>query len=437
MTEHPALRSRADDILSWDGHVACMLRFEAALATAQSHLGIIPASAAAAIREACEWGIDRDALAARSATAATPVIPLAETLREAVGDDHSRFVHHGATSQDTIDTALVLQVRDGIDVLLEELTWTGEELCGLAEEHRRTLMAGRTLLQHAVPITFGVTVAHWLAALARHVGRLRALRDDLPVQLGGAAGTLAPFGPQGPELTERLAAELDLRVPLLPWHTDRDLLHGPVAAAALAAGTLGKIARDVASLSRSEVKEVSDPGAGGSSTMPQKANPVDPAMATASALLAVDAAGTVLRLAFHEHERAVGAWQAEWVAVPRVLRHAIAAAERLRTVIERLEIDPARMLHNLELTDGAVMAEAVMLALSPHLGRSEATAAVSRAAQHAHATGRWLGDALRQDDRVTRTLGDELDRILDPASYLGSNDVFIDRALAAWQELAV
>lgn len=433
MTHHPALRSRASEILSWTGHVDRLLVVEAALAKAQAALGLIPAEAATAIVDACDRDVDRDELTTQATDAATAVIPLVGMLRQAVGGEGAPFVHHGATSQDIVDTALVLQLRDAIAVLLEELAALGDASAELANTHRSTVMAGRTLLQHAVPVTFGAKAAHWLSAVTRHVDRLHLARAGLPVQLGGAAGTLAPFGDRGIELLELFAAELGLTAPIMPWHTDRDVLHQPVVQVALTAGTLGKISGDLISLAQTEVGEIADPGAGGSSTMPHKRNPVDPVFAVASARLALGAAGALLPLALQEHERASGGWQAEWEAIPRIVDATVAAAERTRATVERIEVDDDRMRSNLDQTDGAVMAEAVTLALAPHTGRSVAVAIVSEAADQARTSTQRLGDVLRQDERVTEVLGDGLEEVLDPANYLGSIDAFIDRALGSWR----
>lgn len=434
MTAHPALSSRASDILSWDGHVDRMLRVEAALARAQAQLGIIPAAAAEAITSACERGVDRQTLALQATDAATPVIPLVSMLRQATNGGHGVHVHHGATSQDIIDTALVLQVRDAMELLLEELHGLGRGCARLADEHRGTVMVGRTLLQHAVPVTFGLKAAHWLSSAARHIERLSRVRDELPVQLGSAAGTLAPFGGRGIEVMEAFAAELALRAPDLPWHTDRDVLHEAVTTVGLVAGYLGKVAADLTSLSQTEIGELVDPAAGGSSTMPHKRNPVDPTVAAASVRLALAELSGVQAAAIQTHERAVGTWQAEWVAIPRVLDHTVAAAQRVAATMGRVEVDPQAMQDNLSMTGGAVMAESLALALTPAIGRDAAMELVSRAVDRAAAEGEHLRDIVCTDERFLEHLPEEeLDRRLDESSYLGSTNVFIDRALDRWQ----
>lgn len=436
MTDHPAFRSSAADILSWDGHVTRMLAVESAIASAQAGLGIIPRAAGDAIAAACAGRIDREALAASAARAATPVIPLVGMLRDAVGDEHAAFVHFGATSQDVIDTALVLQVRDAARMLLGVLRGIGERSATLAQEHRDTIMVGRTLLQHAVPITFGLKAAHWLAMVGRHVERLSGVVDGLPVQMGGAAGTLAAFGERGVELLEQLADELRLAAPVVPWHTDRDVLHGAVVVVGTAAGSLGKIALDVSLLMQTEVGELVDPGAGGSSTMPQKRNPVDPAFAAAAARLAVGAVGDLLPAAVQEHERAAGTWQLEWVAVPRVLDHTVAAAERVREVLDRIQVDATAMRRNLDATGGAVLAESLVIALAPRIGRRAAADLVAELLELVAAQGSDLATVAAADARVTGALRrEELAARLDPSGYLGNSGAFIDRALAAWREL--
>lgn len=436
MSEHPAFRSRAAESLSWHGHVHRLLDVESALARSQGELGIIPSDAASAIAAACGDGIDRAELARRARDDATPVISLTGLLREALTAQHGAYVHHGATSQDVIDTALVLQVREASRLLVQDLEAIGGHCARLADEHRDTLMVGRTLLQHAVPVTFGLTAAHWLAMMGRSRERLRTACGKLPVQLGGAAGTLAPYGQAGTALVERVADHLGLAVPTLPWHTDRDVLHELVVEVGLAAGSLGKLALDLTLLAQTEVGELIDPEAGGSSTMPHKRNPADPSFAVASARLAVGAVSEVLPAAIQEHQRAAGAWQLEWVAIPRALDHAIASAERVRAVLERIEVDAAAMRRNLDRTGGSIMSESLALALAPKLGRTAAADLVSELLDRATSTGTTLAEVTRADDRVRRILGsDRLDGHLDPANYLGSTGEFIDRALAHWQSL--
>ncbi len=417
-----------------------MLDVEAGLARAQARAGMIPQDAADAIASACR--VDRFDLAVLYRDAAqngTPVIPLVRTLTDLVSGESRKFVHWGATSQDVIDTAMVLQMRDGLDLLIERLFSIAAISAALADRHRRTPMAGRTLLQHAVPITFGLKAARWVAAAARLVRRLRDLRERaLVVQLGGAAGTLAAMGNQGVRVMEGLARELDLGTPELPWHTERDRVAEVAAALGIIAGAMAKIATDVALLSQNEVGEVSTmagAGAAGSSTMPHKRNPVEATAAIACARLVMGLVPALLS-AVQEHERAVGGWQVEWQAVPHLFRAISGAVEWVHRALSGLEVDAGRMRANLDLTGGLIMAEALTMALAPHLGRPEAYRIVQRAADRAAQTDKPLLEVAAADEQILAVLApDAIARALDPSAYLGSTDAFINRALAEFRSL--
>src|SRR6202165_110824 len=350
-----------------EAHVRGMLAFEAALARAEARAGIIPQEAASAIAASCNVELfDVASLYREAAVAGTPAIPLVRMLTAQVEGEARKFVHWGATSQDAIDTALMLQMRDGLDLLLTGLVDVCAACATLAEKHRHTLMAGRTLLQQALPITFGLKAARWLALATRQVYALRERRGKaLAVQLGGAAGTLASLGDKGLQVIELLAGELDLPVPNLPWHTERDRLAEIASALGVVAGAMAKIASDVALLAQTEVGEVSEgtaPGKGGSSAMPQKHNPVDATRAIASARLAIGVVPVILSAMTQEHERAVGGWQAEWVAIPNLFRFTASAVERVREAVGGLQVDPVRMKANLDLTKGLIMAESLTMA---------------------------------------------------------------------------
>jgi 3-carboxy-cis,cis-muconate cycloisomerase len=417
-----------------------LLDFEAALARAEARAGIVPPEAARAIVAACRAErFDLTALARAAATAGTPAIPLVQRLSELAGEAGT-YVHWGATSQDALDTALVLQVRDGLDLLDGGLLRVGTACAGLAERQRHTLMAGRTLLQQALPITFGLKAARWLALVTRRVRALRMLRDQvLVVQLGGAAGTLAALGEHGIRVQELLAAELGLAVPELPWHAERDRVAELGAALGIAAGAMAKIARDLVLLAQTEVGEVAEaaaPGKGGSSTLPHKRNPVDATFALAAAQLALGQVSVLLGGLAQEHERAAGGWQAEWAAVPTLFCATAGAVDRVRKALEGLEINPARMRANLELGGGLLMAEALATALAPHLGRPEAQRLARAASERAVAAGLDLRRAALDDPRVGAVLSPaEIDRALDPAAYLGSAHLFIQRALDGFRAL--
>ena len=428
-------------VFSAEGHVGRMLAFEAALARAEARAEVIPAAAAEAIAAACRVErFDVAAIHREASLAGTPAIPLVRMLTERVGGEAGGFVHWGATSQDAIDTALVLQMRDGLDLLIDGLLGIARRCAQLAEEHRRTPMVGRTLLQQALPITFGLKAARWLESATRNVHRLTEVRERaLAVQLGGAVGTLAALGPAGPRVAELLGEELGLAVPALPWHTERDRIAEVAAALGIVAGAMAKIATDLTLLRQSEVGELGEtpvPGKGGSSTLPQKRNPVDATMASAAARLAIGLVPVVLNAMSQEHERAAGGWQAEWEAVPRLFSYTACAVVRVGEAIEGLTVNAARMRANLAASGGLVMAEALTMALAVRLGRPEAFRLVRSAVERATTTGDDLRQAALADERIRAVLSpQEIEEALDPERYLGSAGVFVDRALAAYRAL--
>ncbi|MBW3619283.1 MAG: 3-carboxy-cis,cis-muconate cycloisomerase [Actinobacteria bacterium] len=426
-----------DDLLSFPAQVQRWLDVEAALARACAAAGLVEAAQAEAVARACHVDlIDLHALDEAAATAATPVIPLLRQLTAAVPREARAAVHFGATSQDILDTALVLFLRDGLRVLVEELLGAGDRCAELAQDHRGTVMAGRTLLQPAVPVTFGLKAARWLAALARQLERLYGL--GFHVQLGGAAGTLAAYGERGLEVTMRLAEELDLDVPALPWHAERDLLQEIAATLALVAGTCATMGHELVLLAQAEVGEVTDAGAGGSSAMPHKRNPVDATFAVAAGRSAAAAAAAVLTGDLHEHERSAGAWQAEWATVPRLVESTVVAAARARRALEGCRVDGARMRANLEEAGDQLAAEPLAVALVADLGREEAHALVAELAARAAATGAGLLDLAGETPAVSAVLtGEQLERLRDPRAHLGVTDALIDRALDRWHRVAV
>jgi 3-carboxy-cis,cis-muconate cycloisomerase len=428
-------------IFSPEAHVQGMLAFESALARAEARVGIIPQEAATAIAANCRAELfDIAALYREAIVAGTPAIPLVRMLTASLDDNAKKFVHWGATSQDAIDTALMLQVRDGLDLLVEGLLGVCAACARLAEQHRHTLMVGRTLLQQALPITFGLKAARWLALATRQVGSLRDHRNHtLAVQLGGAAGTLASLSDNGLRVVGLLAEILALPVPALPWHAERDRIAEIASTLGVLAGSMAKIALDVALLAQTEIAEASDsatPGKGGSSAMPQKHNPVDSTGAIASARLAIGMVPVILSAMAQEHERAVGGWQAEWTAVPDLFCFTAAAVERVREAVSGLQVDPSRMKANLDLTNGLVMAESLTMALAPHIGRPAAQHLVQAICERATSSGMHLRLSALAEPQIRAILSPEkIDQALDPALYLGSTDAFIDRALASYYEI--
>lgn len=416
----PEFREATSDV-AW---LQALLDAESALAAAAARVGLIPADAAAAIGAACRAeAFDPTAIGEAGRAVGNPVEPLVRALADAVGGDAAGYVHWGATSQDILDTGAMLVAGRVLDLLLAQVDLAASRCAGLASEHRATPMVGRTLLQHAVPTTFGAKAAGWLVALVEVRAVLARVRAErLAVQLGGAAGTLAAFGDRGEEILRHYAVSLGLAEPTVPWHTDRTRVGELAGALALAAGVVEKVARDVILLAQTEVGEVAEGSPGGSSTMPHKQNPVRSTLAVACARQVRGAAEVLLGAMAHEHERAVGAWQAEWPALTNALAFAGAAVSAIADVLIGLRVDTERMRTNLALLGDAVLAERVSFALAERLGRREAHDLVARAAAGEGAT---LRDAL---------LADELDELLDPTTYLGSADRFVERALALYAE---
>jgi 3-carboxy-cis,cis-muconate cycloisomerase len=428
----PAMRA----VFSDHARLQRMLDVEAALARAEAKLGLIPAEAAAEISAKADVArFDLDAIGQGTALVGYPVVPLVKALGRACAGDAGRWVHWGATTQDIVDTALVLQLRAGIDLIAQDLAGTAAAIADLARRYRDTPMAGRTHAQHALPITFGFKCALWLAPLQRHRTRLARLREEVAVvQFGGAVGTLASLGADGIQVVAALGEELDLAVPPIAWHVGRDGLAETVGFLGLVTGSLAKIATDVALLMQAEIGEVTEPyqeGRGGSSTMPQKRNPIACELILACAKNVRQLAPVMLDAMVQDHERATGPWHAEWVALPQAFALTAGALHHARTMLEGLIVDPERMRRNLDLTRGMISAEAVMMALAPHVGREEAHHRVAAACQRAIADGAHLRDALAADPEVTRHLSAaQVDELLDPRNYTGLAAAFVDRVLA-------
>jgi 3-carboxy-cis,cis-muconate cycloisomerase len=408
-----------------------MLDAERALAEAGAIAGTVPANAATEIAGACDpERFDFEQLVDEGRAVGNPAEPLVRALAGLVGENAARYVHRGATSQDIVDTAAMLVSRRAVALVLAEADDVAAATAALAREHRDTLMVARTVMQHAVPTTFGVKAAGWLTAVVEARVRLEQVsRERLAAQLGGAAGTLAGFGDQGIALVDLYAQELGLQAPTVPWHTNRTRVAELGAALATTAGTASKIALDLVLLAQTEVAEVAEGGGTGrSSTMPQKRNPVGSTLARASARLAAAEAAVLVGSLEQEHERAAGAWQAEWEALVGALAHTGGALHALAGALESLEVDSARMRQNLDLTGGLVLAERVAFLLMDRLGRAEAQEIVREAA----ASETSFRDALLADPR-TGLEPAALDAALDPSTYLGSSDGLVDRALAFYE----
>jgi len=426
------------ELLTTRGSIQAMLDVEAALAEVQASLGIIPLTASKPIREAAREELYEEARLIEDGRAAGNIaIPLVRQLTERVAasdNDAARYVHWGATSQDIIDTALVLQLRHGIPRILGDLQRAATAASEQASRHAGTVMAGRTWLQQSTPITFGLKCAGWLDALRRvHRGLHDAMERGLVLQFGGASGTLAALDDRGLEVAEGLGKQLRLRVPAMPWHSHRDRIAEVACAVGVVAGTLGKIGRDVILLAQSEIGEVREgtgERAGGSSTMPHKRNPVLAAFAIAAATRAPGLVATVLAAMPQEHERGVGNWQAEWDAIPDLVNVVAESAAAIASSLEHLIIDPARMAANLEATHGLLMAEAVAMRLARRLGKAEAHAIVAAACRRASDEHGHLRDVLMKDPSVTAVLSPtEIAEALTPERYLGVTAAFIERVL--------
>ncbi|SMQ20376.1 3-carboxy-cis,cis-muconate cycloisomerase [Streptomyces sp. Ag82_O1-12] len=402
-----------------DAFLRAMLDAEAALTRAQAAAGLAPAEAATAVTGAADAGVfDVRSLAERARAGGNPVIPLVADLTKAVGDAYGPYVHRGATSQDIMDTAMMLVAARTLDPVLADLGRTEQALSRLAAEHRDTAMPGRTLTQHAVPTTFGLKAAGWRSLVLDARDRVRAVRESLPAQLGGAAGTLAAFGAYGASdpagLPEIYARELGLRAPDLPWHTLRTPMGDLAGCLAFAAGALGKLAVDVLTLSRTEIAEVAEGSGGGSSAMPHKSNPVRSTLIASAARRAPQLAATLYGSMAAEDERPAGAWHAEWEPLRDLLRLVGGAARDAAELAEGLRVRPGAMRAHLDLTHGLIVSERLSAELAPVLGRARAKELLTRLAS--------AGKPLAEAPELT-------DVDLDPTHYTGSAGALTDRAL--------
>lgn len=434
----PAMRA----IFCDQGRVQGMLDFEAALARAQVRVGLIPATVVGPIESACSAKhFDFAMLAQAIVSAGNSAIPLVKALGKCVASESveaERYVHLGATSQDVMDTGLVLQLRAAIELLEHDLRRLGDALAQQAERHADTPMAGRTWLQHATPVTLGMKLAGVLGAITRHRQRLLELKPRLLcLQFGGASGSLAALGDQAWPVSEALADELKLNLPDQPWHTQRDRLVEFASLLGMLAGSLGKLGRDLSLLMQTEAGELFEPaapGKGGSSTMPHKRNPVSAAVLIGAATRAPGLVSTMLSAMPQEHERSLGLWHAEWECLPELCCLVSGALQQALLVVPGLEVQASRMRENLDLTQGLVLAEAVSIALAQRIGRDAAHHLLEQCCRDAVAQGTHLRAVLGANAEVTEQLSAaELDRLLDPAFYLGQARRWVERALAEHQ----
>jgi 3-carboxy-cis,cis-muconate cycloisomerase len=426
------------EIFSLIFQLRAMMRFEWALSLALERNGIAETGSGVALEPLLDAAfVDVAALRSRAADGGNIAIPFVQQLTSKVKSENraaARTVHLGATSQDVLDTALVLQMREALALILKAVSALDASLTKQVRAHAKTILTGRTWLQPGPPTTLGLKLAGTLAALRRHRTRLGAASERaLVLQFGGAVGTLSALGQAGAEVSREVARILELKEPDLPWHTQRDNLVEMGEVLALLCGTLGKFAKDISLLTQAEVAEVAEPegeGRGGSSTMPQKQNPVGCAMILASAARAPGLVATLLGAMPQEHERGLGLWQAEWETLPELFKLTACALERSAEIAEGLRVDAARMKSNLDATLGLAQAEAVSVALAQTIGRETAHEILRKAARRATDTGRHLTSVLKAMPEVTAHLNDaEIDRLLDPCEYLGSAQHFIRRVL--------
>jgi len=423
-------------VFSDETRVQKYLDIEAGLARAQSALGIIPKEAAAEIVSHCNASeFDMAELKRQTERIGYPVLPVVQQLVKRCKDGLGEWCHWGATTQDITDTATVLQIRDALVLVEQEIDAIANALAALAKRYRDTPMAGRSNLQQAVPITFGYKVATILAAMERHRQRLKELRPRVLVgEFGGAAGTLSSLGKDGLKVQEALMRELGLGQPEIAWHTVRDRIAEVGCFLGLITGTLAKLATDVKLLMQTEVEEVYEPfaeGRGSSSTMPQKRNPISCLYIIACTSMVRQNVPALLDAMVEDHERSTGPWEIEWIAVPEIFCLASGALNQARVIAEGLEVNEKKMRANLDITNGMIVSEAVMMGLGPHLGRQRAHDLVYDICRKAIGTGRDFLDLLAEDKEIARHMDRAaLSKLCDPANYLGLAGEMVDRVLS-------
>ncbi|KAK4945971.1 hypothetical protein LTR10_014773 [Elasticomyces elasticus] len=425
------------DIFTDEAYVRQMIATEAALARAESTIGVIPAEAGAVISQALEKvKIDFERLSRETEIVGYPVLPLVRQLVEQTPEDMAKYIHWGATTQDTMDDASILQIREGLTLIKRELETLVGVLRSLAEKYRDTPMAGRTHLQHALPATFGYKCAVYLSSILRHQERLAEIEKRcLLVQFGGAAGTLASLGTgdEGIRVRAELAKELGLTDPPITWHVARDNIAEILNFLALIGGSLGKIAYDVMLMSSNEMGEVAEPFVphrGASSTMPQKRNPISSEVVLAASKLLRANAGLGLDAMVTDFERASGPWHLEWVAIPEAFVLCVGALHQTNFAMGGLVVNVEAMHDNLHSTRGLIVGEAVMMGLAPFIGRQKAHDVVYEACRTAIEEGRSLFDVLKTNADLMADLDEQrVAELCDPLNYLGASQIMVDRVL--------
>jgi 3-carboxy-cis,cis-muconate cycloisomerase len=423
-------------VWSDENRVQKYLDFEKALAVAQARLKIIPQEACDEIVKHCSVDkIDMAKLKEATERIGYPVLPVVQQLVKLCKDGLGEWSHWGATTQDITDTATVLQIKESLALIEQEITGISDALAALAKKYRDTPMAGRSNLQQAVPITFGYKMATMLSAFERHKQRLNELRPRVLVgEFGGAAGTLSSLGKDGLRCQVELMKELDLGQPAISWHTVRDTIAEVGCFLGLVTGSCGKIAFDVKLLMQTEVEEVQEPfhqGRGSSSTMPQKRNPISSVYITAQTAIVKQLVAALLEAMVEDHERATGPWEIEWITLPEIFMLAAGALAQTRFLVEGLQVNEQKMRENIFITKGLIMSEAVMMGLGDKMGRNYAHDVVYDICREVVKTGRPLIDLLEESDEIKKHAGrKELEKMVDPANYLGVAGEMVDRVLA-------
>ena len=423
------------NVFSDENRVQKYLDFEAALARAQARLGIIPQEAADEIVAHCDLKfIDMAKLKEATEKIGYPVLPVVQQLVKACKDNLGEWSHWGATTQDITDTATVMQIREALDIVEADIVAISNALALLAQKYRDTPMAGRSNLQQAVPITFGYKMATMLAGFERHKQRLAELKPRVLVgEFGGAAGTLSSLGEDGLKVQVELMKDLQLGQPAISWHTVRDCIAEVGCFLGLVTGSCGKIAFDVKLLMQTEVEEVYEPfhqGRGSSSTMPQKRNPISAVYITAQTAMVRQLVAALLEAMIEDHERSTGPWEIEWIALPEIFMLSAGALAQTRFLVEGLQVDEKKMRANLDITNGLIMSEAVMMGLSAKMGRNRAHDVVYDVCREVVKTGRPLFDLLEENKEIGKhTDGKMLATLFDPANYLGVAGDMVDRVL--------
>ena len=432
-------KAEVNTLFSAEAYLEAMLRFEAALVQAQAEQGMIPVAAAKVIMEACiVSNLDITSLKLQVGLAGNPNIPLVKQLTAAVkkiDPEAAKYVHLGATSQDVIDTAMVLQLKSALHIVQKDLQQLIAQLRSLAITHRRTIMVGRSFMQHARPITFGFKVATWLDGLLRANTRMEQLvQSNLVLQFGGAVGTLAGFDNKALFIAQSLAQKLDLPLPQISWHTQRDRIVELASAMGILVGNLGKIAKDISLLMQTEIGEVFEPagaGKGGSSTMPHKRNPVGCVAILAAAQRAPGLVSTLMLAMPQDHERATGLWHAEWLPLAELCKITAGALQQAMILTDGIEVDAERMRQNLELTKGLIYAENISLALAEKVGKAVAHEWIEAHCKTVQATQKHLKTVLLEAPQIREYLSEaEIEMLFDPVNALGECDRLIDGVIA-------